>query len=162
MRIGLVVLAIGILLAATPGCTPADPSDLAHSNTELNFHYMDPVGNCSFYLTATLEQMREMTDELDRICKPAVATCTDWTAKRAKVGLPATHPRRSAILEPSLHFHLSKAAASADSWRLDVPEKNELAAWMDNYCRVNPEHTTVQGAFRFVAEQKERERTESK
>lgn len=162
MRIRVVILAAGVLLSATLGCTPADPPDAADSNTEFNFDYHDQVGNCSFYLAATLEQMRQMSEELDRICNPAVTTCLDWTAKRAKVGLPATHPRRSAILERSLHFHLSKAAASADSWWLDVPEKKELAAWMDNYCRANPEHTTVRGAFKFVAEQKERESKESK
>ena len=137
------------------------PPDVARSNSAMSFHYMDNVGNCSFYLDAKDgKQMKQISDELDLICKPDVSTCPAWIAKRADVGLPATHPHRSAILERSLHRHLAKAAASADSWWLDVPEQNELAAWMDNYCSANPEHPTVQGAFSFVEEQKERERTE--
>jgi hypothetical protein len=162
MRICVIVVAIVVLFSATNGCTPAEPPDVARSKSAMSFHYMDDVGNCSLYFQVKdYAQSRQISDELDLICKPDVSTCPAWTAKRADVGLSATHPRRSAILERSLHRHLATAAASADSWWLDVPEQNELAAWMDNYCSANPEHPTVQGAFRFVEEQKERERREA-
>ena len=138
------VVAIVVLLSATSGCTPAEPPDVARSKSPVFFHYNDDVGNCSLHFhVPDIEHVKLISDELDLICKPDVSTCLAWSAKRTAVGLPATHPRRSAILERSLHRYLTKAAASADSWWLDVPEKNELAAWVDEYCAANPEHLTV-------------------
>ncbi len=136
-----------------------EPPQVPRSDGAMSFHYMDDFGNCSLYLDVrNVKEAAQIRRELDLICKPAVITCLDWSTKRADVGLPATHPRRSAILERSLHGHLAGAAASTDRWRLNVPEKNELAAWMDNYCNANPDHPTAEGGFRFVEEQKERER----
>ena len=155
-------LLLGLTLIFWALAMVTEPPDVARSKSPVSFHYNDDVGNCSLYLQARdFEHMKQISDELDLVCKPDVSTCSTWIAKRADVGLPATHPQRSAILERSLHRHLTKAAASADSWWLDVPEKNELAAWVDKYCAANPEHLTSEGAFRFVGEQIEREKGEA-